>query len=61
VSKHENNDAAAPAAPEKASRPFMWLVFLFVSAFAAATGAQIKAHHDNAAETIVAAQSSAAD
>jgi two-component system cell cycle sensor histidine kinase PleC len=38
----------------------MWLVFLFVSAFAAATGAQIKAHHDNAAETIVAAQSSAA-
>jgi two-component system cell cycle sensor histidine kinase PleC len=38
----------------------MWLVFLFVTAFAAATGAQIKAHHDNAAQTIVAAQASAA-
>jgi two-component system, cell cycle sensor histidine kinase PleC len=48
------------AASDKANRPFMWLVFLFVSAFAAATTAQIKAHHDDAADTIVAAQSSAA-
>jgi two-component system cell cycle sensor histidine kinase PleC len=38
----------------------MALVLLFVTAFAAATSAQIKAHHDNAASTIVAAQASAA-
>ncbi len=38
----------------------MALALLFVTAFAAATTAQIKAHHDNAAATIVAAQASAA-
>ncbi|MGE0741048.1 MAG: PAS domain-containing sensor histidine kinase [Hyphomonadaceae bacterium] len=38
----------------------MALVLIFVVAFFAATAAQIKAHHDNAAETIIAAQSSAA-
>jgi len=50
----------AGAPPDKSMRPFVWLVLLFVSAFAAATAAQIKAHHDNAATTIVAAQQSAA-
>jgi two-component system cell cycle sensor histidine kinase PleC len=38
----------------------MALVLIFVAAFFAATSAQIKAHHDNAASTIVAAQASAA-
>jgi len=38
----------------------MWLVFLFITAFAAAMSAQIKAHHDDAADTIVAAQASSA-
>jgi two-component system cell cycle sensor histidine kinase PleC len=38
----------------------MALALLFVTAFAAATTAQIKAHHDNAADTIVAAQASTA-
>lgn len=53
-------DAAAGASPDKASKPFMALVAVFVIAFAAATGAQIKAHVDDAAQTIVAAQASAA-
>ncbi|MGD9815073.1 MAG: PAS domain-containing sensor histidine kinase [Hyphomonadaceae bacterium] len=52
--------AAAGASPEKASKAFMALVAVFVIAFAAAIGAQIKAHVDQAAQTIVAAQASAA-
>jgi len=61
VSNADKYDAAAAgASPDKASRPFMALVAVFVVAFAAATGAQIKAHVDDAARTIVAAQSSAA-
>jgi hypothetical protein len=58
VSKSKTKDGAV--APDKASRPFMALVLVFVTAFAAATSAQIRAHHDIAAETIVAAQASAA-
>ncbi len=54
-----NNNEAVAIAPDKASGPFMALVLLFVTAFAAATSAQIKAHHDDAASTIVAAQASA--
>ncbi len=57
MTKSDNTDGAA--APEKASRPFMALAFLFVVAFAAATTAQIRAHHDNAAETVLAMQASA--
>jgi hypothetical protein len=60
VSKSEVHDSADAGAPDKANRPFMALVLLFVVAFAAATAAQIKAHHDNAADMIVAAQASAA-
>jgi len=48
------------AAADKSGRPFMALVALFVLAFAVATGAQIKAHIDDAAGTTIAAQSSAA-
>jgi len=58
VSKSKKTDGAV--APDKTNRPFMALVFLFVTAFAAATAAQIKGHHDNAAETVLAAQASAA-
>jgi two-component system, cell cycle sensor histidine kinase PleC len=60
VSKAKSQESATSGAPEKAIRPFMALALLFVTAFAAATTAQIKAHHDNAADTIVAAQASAA-
>jgi two-component system cell cycle sensor histidine kinase PleC len=45
---------------DKANRPFMALVTVFVGAFAAATAAQIQAHHDNATSTIIAVQASAA-
>jgi two-component system cell cycle sensor histidine kinase PleC len=38
----------------------MALALIFVSAFAAAMAAQIKAHHDGAADTVVAAQASVA-
>jgi len=38
----------------------MWLVFLFITAFAAAMSAQIKAHRDNAAQTVIAVQASTA-
>ncbi|MBX9747905.1 MAG: PAS domain-containing protein, partial [Hyphomonadaceae bacterium] len=61
MSKTKTNDAtAAGIAPDTSTRPFMWLVFLFITAFAAAMTAQIKAHHDDAARTIVAAQASSA-
>ncbi|QGZ95569.1 PAS domain-containing sensor histidine kinase [Terricaulis silvestris] len=60
MSNGKSLEANAGVQPERSTRPFMWLVFLFVSAFAAATSAQIKAHHDDAATTIVAAQRSAA-
>ncbi len=48
------------ASVDKAGRPFMALVAVFVLAFAFATGAQIKAHLDDAAGTTTAAQASAA-
>ena len=51
---------AGAAAADKARRPFIALAALFVIAFAVATGAQIKAHLDNAASTTTAAQASAA-
>jgi two-component system cell cycle sensor histidine kinase PleC len=60
VSKSKKSGGAAVSAPEKANRPFMALVFLFVAAFGAATAAQIKAHHDNAADIIRGAQASTA-
>jgi two-component system cell cycle sensor histidine kinase PleC len=50
----------AIAPPEKANRPFMALVFVFISAFAAATTAQIVNHRNEAADTLIAAQTSAA-
>ncbi len=60
MSNATSYDAAAVAAPDKSSRPFIALVALFVVAFWVAIGVQIKAHHDDAASTIVAAQASAA-
>ncbi|HEX8901216.1 PAS domain-containing sensor histidine kinase [Vitreimonas sp.] len=51
---------AAGVSPDKASRPFIVLVLMFIVAFFAAMSAQIKAHHDSAAETIIAAQASTA-
>ncbi|MEZ5996043.1 MAG: ATP-binding protein [Hyphomonadaceae bacterium] len=60
MANEPSNDAQAGAAAEKSGRPFLTLVLIFVAAFAAATAAQIKAHHDGAAETIIAAQTSAA-
>jgi two-component system cell cycle sensor histidine kinase PleC len=45
---------------DKAGRAFMALVAVFVLAFAFATGAQIKAHLDDAVNTTKAAQASAA-
>jgi hypothetical protein len=51
---------AAGASPDKASRPFIVLVLVFVTAFFAATSAQIKAHRDSAAATVIAAQASTA-
>ncbi len=60
MSKKTNTDAAAGVQPDKTARPFIWLVLLFVTAFAAAMSAQVKAQRDNAAQTIIAAQASAA-
>ena len=48
------------ASVDKAGRPFMALVAVFVLAFAFATGAQIKSHLDDAVDTTKAAQASAA-
>ena len=53
------NEAAIQPA-DRSSRPFIALVALFVVAFWLAIGLQIKAHHDDAAATITAAQSSTA-
>ncbi len=53
-------EAPQGAAPYKANKPFIVLVLVFVTAFFAAIAAQIRAHHDGAADTIIAAQSSAA-
>ncbi|WP_395645301.1 PAS domain-containing sensor histidine kinase [Terricaulis sp.] len=54
--------AAAPAAtpPDKGGRSILALVVLFVIVFAIAIGIQIKSHRDNAADTLLAAQSSRA-
>jgi two-component system, cell cycle sensor histidine kinase PleC len=60
VSNATTYETAPAVSPDKASRPFMALVLLFVAAFAAATGAQIVAHRDDAANTVIAAQASAA-
>ncbi|MBL8538062.1 MAG: PAS-domain containing protein [Hyphomonadaceae bacterium] len=51
---------SGPAPFDRSSRPFIALVAVFVLAFAVATGAQIKAHLDDAAATTVAAQASTA-
>ncbi len=58
----DDNAYEAPqgAAPYKANKPFIVLVLVFVTAFFAAIAAQIRSHHDDAASTIIAAQSSAA-
>ncbi|MCA8886444.1 MAG: hypothetical protein KDA35_07455, partial [Hyphomonadaceae bacterium] len=53
-------EAPHAAAPYKANKPFIVLVLVFVTAFFAAIAAQIRAHHDSAADTVIAAQSSAA-
>ncbi|MBN8606766.1 MAG: PAS domain-containing sensor histidine kinase [Caulobacterales bacterium] len=60
MSNAENFDAPSGQAPDKAIRPFMALVLVFVTAFFIAIGAQIKAYRDSAAETVVAAQASTA-
>jgi two-component system cell cycle sensor histidine kinase PleC len=63
VSNTASYDESAPsdvASVDKAGRPFMALVALFVIAFAVATGAQIKAHLDDAASATRAAQTSTA-
>ena len=60
VSNETSYEAPQSAAPDKSGKPFIVLVLVFVAAFAAAIAAQIRAHHDGAAETIIAAQSSAA-
>ena len=57
--KSKNKEGAAAGA-DKAIRPFMALVLMFVAAFAAATAAQVRAHHDDAADMVLAAQASAA-
>ncbi|MBY0562905.1 MAG: PAS domain-containing sensor histidine kinase [Hyphomonadaceae bacterium] len=46
--------------PERAARPFLALVAVFVLVFIVAIGAQIKAHLDDAARTTIAVQASAA-
>ncbi len=60
MSNETSYEAPQGAAPDKANKAFILLVLVFVAAFAAAIAAQIRAHHDGAAETIIAAQSSAA-
>ncbi|HYD89205.1 MAG TPA: PAS domain-containing sensor histidine kinase [Vitreimonas sp.] len=57
---YDEPGAAGPASQDKSGRPFMALVAVFVLAFAAATGAQIKSHIDDAAGTTAAAQASTA-
>jgi two-component system cell cycle sensor histidine kinase PleC len=61
VAKRKNSQHVADGgAPERSNSPFMLLVALFTIAFTIATAAQIKAHHDSAAQTIIGAQTSAA-
>ena len=48
-------EAPQAAAPYKANKPFIVLVLVFVTAFFAAIVAQIRAHHDGAADTVIAA------
>ncbi len=64
---HENQafrrDAALPksaSGADRAGRPFLALVGLFLLAFAFAMGAQIKTQHDNSVASILAAQSASA-
>ncbi|MBC7768845.1 MAG: PAS domain-containing sensor histidine kinase [Phycisphaerales bacterium] len=57
---YDEPGVAGPASQDKSGRPFMALVAVFVLAFAGATAAQIKMHHDDALETTIAAQASAA-
>ena len=60
MSNDNTYEAPQGAAPYKANKPFIVLVLVFVTAFFAAIAAQIRAHHDGAADTVIAAQSSAA-
>jgi two-component system cell cycle sensor histidine kinase PleC len=60
VSNAATQDAPEGAPPDQGFRPFIALVALFVVAFWVAIGVQIKAHRDDAANTIIAAQASAA-
>jgi two-component system cell cycle sensor histidine kinase PleC len=60
VAKPTTQHAAPSGASERGSSPFTWLVAIFTIAFTLAIGAQIKAHRDNAAQTILAAQASTA-
>ena len=60
VSNDNAHEAPQGAAPDKSNRAFIVLALVFVTAFFAAIAAQIRAHHDNAADTIIAVQSSAA-
>lgn len=60
MSNDNTYQAPQSAAQLKANRPFIALVLVFVTAFFAAIAAQIRAHHDDAADTIIAAQASAA-
>ncbi|MBK8544466.1 MAG: PAS domain-containing sensor histidine kinase [Caulobacteraceae bacterium] len=60
MSNDNAHEAPQGAAPDKSNRAFIVLALVFVTAFFAAIAAQIRAHHDNAADTIIAVQSSAA-
>ncbi len=60
MSDSTDYNGAVSAANDRANRPFVALVLVFVAAFAAAMTALIKNHHDDAARTLVAAQTSAA-
>ncbi len=60
ANKGADKDAPSAASSEKANQPFMALVGVFVLAFTLATALQIKAHHDNARDMILAAQGSTA-
>jgi two-component system cell cycle sensor histidine kinase PleC len=60
VSNDNGYEAPVGGPPDKGNRAFLALVLVFVTAFFAAIAAQIKGHHDDAADTIIAAQASAA-
>ena len=52
MSNETTQDAPPSVAPDKSNRAFIVLVLVFVTAFFAAIAAQIRAHHDDAADTI---------